>query len=273
MDLPDPGRSTPDDRIRWVEHPGGAGTSVLLLHGLGSSAEDWLFQIPALTRHHRVAAVDLPGHGGMPVLPGWPTIGDYAKLVAEAAQEHGRTPAHVVGLSLGGAVALQLAIEFPSYVRSLTLVNTFDRLRLTPAALLRGTVRLALVVSGHMDRLGQWVADGLFPRADQAALRAAGATRIASNPRRGYLQALWAVARFDARPELASIRLPTLVVGGLRDTTVPRRGSLELARRIPQARLRWLEGAGHVATVDSADELNAILLSFLSEVEAAPAMI
>lgn len=257
-----------EERIRWVEHPRRGGTRVLLIHGLGSSAEDWLFQTPALGTRHSVVAVDLPGHGGVPLLPGWPRVADYAQIVASAMEAHAAAPAHVVGLSLGGAVALQLALDFPAYVRSLSLINTFGRFRVTPDALLRGAVRLALVVAGRMDWLGVWVAAGLFPRPDQALLREAAAARIAGNPRRSYLQSLNATTRFDVGPRLGEITLPTLVVAGTRDTTVPTRAGRTLAARIRGARFSLLEGAGHVASVDAAADLNAILLSFLREVDA-----
>jgi len=256
-----------EEPIRWAEHPRSGGTRVLLIHGLGSSAEDWLFQMPALNSRYPVTAVDLPGHGGVPLLPGWPTVADYAQIVASAMETHAAAPAHVVGLSLGGAVALQLALDFPAYVRSLSLINTFGRFRLTTHAWLRGAVRLALVVAGRMDWLGAWVAAGLFPRPDQALLREAAAARIAGNPRRGYLQSLMATARFDVGPRLGEITLPTLVVAGTRDTTVPTAAGRNLAARIPGARFFLLEGAGHVASVDAADDLNAVLLSFLRNVD------
>jgi 3-oxoadipate enol-lactonase len=214
-----------------------------------------------------VAAVDLPGHGGVPVLAGWPTVADYAQSVASAMETHAAVPAHVVGLSLGGAVALQLALDFPACVRSLSLINTFGRFRLTSGAWLRGAVRLGLVLAGRMDWLGGWVAAGLFPRPDQALLREAVAARIAGNPRRGYLQSLRATARFDVGPRLGEISLPTLVVAGTRDTTVPMEAGRALAARIAGARFSLLEGAGHVASVDAADDLNEVLLSFLRDVD------
>ena len=254
-------------RIGWVDYPGGHGTRVVLLHGLGSSSEDWLFQVPVLSRRHSVAAVDLPGHGGTPLWPGWPSISAYAHAVISAMEAHGASPAHLVGLSLGGAVALQVAIEAPHSARSLSLINTFGRLRLTPTATLRGAVRLALVVAGRMDWLGAWVAAGLFPRPDQSALRQAAATRIAGNPPRGYLQALRAVARFDLGSSLEEVQVPTMVVAGSADTTVPISASRALATRIPGALLRLLPGAGHVASVDAADGLNELLLSFLEGVD------
>jgi pimeloyl-ACP methyl ester carboxylesterase len=196
-------------------------------------------------------------------------VADYAAEVAAAMGERGAGPAHIVGLSLGGAVALQLAVDAPTQVRSLSLINTFSKFRLTFAAWLRGAVRLGLGLTGRMDWLGAWVASGLFPRPDQAALRQVAAARIAANDRRGYLQGLRAAARFDLGPRLGTIRVPTLVVSGTADTTVPTSSSRALASRIPGAQLQLLEGAGHVASVDAPEALNDMLLSFLEKVDAA----
>jgi pimeloyl-ACP methyl ester carboxylesterase len=255
--------------LHWVEVPpkGSKASTVVFLHGLGSSAEDWFFQTGPISNEHRVVAVDLPGHGRTPPFDGWPRIEDYAASVAAALESHEVDSAHVVGLSLGGAVALELGLDRPGLVRSLTLINTFARMKLTPAAWLRGSVRLALLLSGQMDRLGNWVAAGLFPHADQDLIRRQAAGRIASTPRRGYLQSIAAARRFGVERRLGEIGVPTLVVAGSRDRTVPPRAGRALAAGIPGARLEVIEGAGHVASVDSADRVNELLLDFLREVD------
>jgi 3-oxoadipate enol-lactonase len=255
--------------LHWVDHPAvsSPGSPVLLLHGLGSSAEDWMFQIPPLSGAHRVIAVDLPGHGRTPPLPGWPRIVDYAEPVAAGLQDLDVASAHVVGLSLGGAVAMQLCLDHPGLVRSLCLINTFPRMSLTLTAWLKGAVRMSLLLSGRMDDLGAWVAGGLFPQEGQAVLRREAAARIASTPRRGYLQSISAATRFNVRDRLGEIQAPTLVIASSRDTTVPLRAGRTLAAAIGGARLSLLEGSGHVASVDAADRLNAMLLEFLREVD------
>lgn len=260
---------TPRNRLFFSVHTGKEPSAgeVILLHGLGSCGADWGLQIPDLTRRYRVIAPDLPGHGQTGIALHAPTIEAMARAVSQLAEELGAASLHVVGLSLGGAVGLQWAIDRPDQVRSLTAVNTFARLSLARRGLLRMAGRVLLLLTGQMDWLGSWVAVGLFPGAGQRELRELAAARLAGNSWRGYLQAALAVARFDCRPGLARIKSPTLVVAGERDTTVPMRPKLELASRIPGARLEVIPGSGHVTPIDAAGRFNALLLEFLEEVD------
>lgn len=252
-----------------IHNPHGRST-VVLLHGLGSCGEDWPFQVPALAPRYRVLAPDLPGHGRSPLPAGWPTVGDYAASALDLLAGLGGQAAHFVGLSLGGAVALQCALDAPERVRSLTLVNSFARLRPGIVEAWHGLPRLAFVLLGPMDWVGKWVAAGLFPRGGQAVLRQAAAARLASNPKRAYQAALYAAARFNVYSRLDSIACPTLIVAGDRDQTVPMAAKRELAERIPFARLVVIEDSGHATPLDQPEAFNSLLLSFLEEVEPLP---
>jgi 3-oxoadipate enol-lactonase len=113
-------------RLHWEEHnPGEAsGLPVVLLHGLGSRGDDWLLQTPVLGLRRRVLTPDLPGHGKSAGFRGWPAIQAYADAVRKMLERAGAAPAHLLGLSLGGAVAIQLALDSPTHVVSLVPVNT-----------------------------------------------------------------------------------------------------------------------------------------------------
>jgi 3-oxoadipate enol-lactonase len=118
----------------------GAGEPVLLIHGLGSSARDWEFQTPALAARYQVIAADLRGHGGSSKPRGRYRITRFATDMAELLQGLAAAPAHVVGLSLGGMVALELALSRPDLVRSLVVINSGPA---APASTLRE--RLGLI--------------------------------------------------------------------------------------------------------------------------------
>src|SRR5512139_2319568 len=107
----------------------GEGSAVIFLHGLGSAAEDWQLQFPAFAPRYRVIAPDLRAHGQSEAGPFYWTIETLADEVAQLLGELQAGPAHMVGLSLGGCVAQALASRQPRLVRSLTLVNSFARLR------------------------------------------------------------------------------------------------------------------------------------------------
>ena len=115
------------NQLRTHYEESGAGDAILFLHGLGSCAQDWLLQMPVFAERFRVVAPDLAGHGESDKPQGHVRVADLASDVIGLLDALEVSCAHVVGLSLGGCVAQQLALDFPSRVRSLTLVNTFAR--------------------------------------------------------------------------------------------------------------------------------------------------
>jgi pimeloyl-ACP methyl ester carboxylesterase len=237
-----------------------------LLHGLGSCGEDWLLQVPALAARYRVITIDLPGHGESGAAPKGATIEGLARPVVALLDRLGEARAHIVGLSLGGMVALQLAVDHPSRVRSLVLVNTFARLRQPPGGFFRGLVRLGLLVAAPMSWTGRWVAGGLFPGPGRGPMRELAAQRIAANSRRSYLRTVSAIVRFDVSGRLGEIRAPTLVVAGAQDQTAPLVSKIELATGIEGARIEIVEGSGHATPIDAPEAFNSLLLRFLEGV-------
>jgi pimeloyl-ACP methyl ester carboxylesterase len=188
-----------------------------------------------------------------------------ADAVAALLAELEEPPAHVVGLSLGGCIALALALRAPARVRSLTLVNAFAQLR--PAGVgpaLRLAARLALLAAAPMSAVASLVARGLFPRPEQAALCEAAARSLARTSRRAYVAGLRALAGFDARAALAGVRCPTLIVAGADDATVALERKEALARAIPGARWALVPGSGHATNADHPDAFNATLREFLA---------
>lgn len=241
-----------------------AGAPIVLLHGLGSSSADWTFQLPALGAHHRVLAPDLRAHGRSSRPRGRLSIEVMARDVVALLAALEAPPAHVVGLSLGGCVALALALDHGPHVRSLTLVNTFARLAPSgPRGVLRLLTRLGLLACAPMRVVAAHVARGLFPRADQRALYLVAVASLASNPRRTYFASIRALARFDVRSRLGQVRCPTLVVAGDRDATVPLAAKALLSRTISGAELLVIPDSGHATPADQAERFNAALLAFV----------
>jgi 3-oxoadipate enol-lactonase len=259
----------------------GDGPPLVLLHGLGSCADDWELQVPVFSRRYRVIALDLRGHGrSLPpgVRPAF-TIAQMADDVAELIErvadppptplrfgDHGHPP-HILGLSLGGCVALTLAARHPQHVRSLVLVNTFARLQ--PAGLggaWRLLRRIWLFAFAPMPALAAFIARGLFPKPEQRPYYEAAVARLGRNTKRHYWAAMRAVAGLDLRPQLASIRCPALIVAGDRDQTVPRAAAETLRRGLPQAQFALIADSGHATPYDQTAAFNRVVLEFLERV-------
>ncbi|HLF27375.1 MAG TPA: alpha/beta hydrolase [Anaerolineae bacterium] len=245
----------------------GYGEPIVFLHGLGSCGEDWVLQTQFFASRFRVLAPDLRGHGrsSKPAGPYSAALfaSDVAALLDRLSIEH----AHVVGLSLGGLVAQQLAIECPDRVRTLTLTNTFAHLIAGNVLelmrlLRRGVISLVL----PLERSAHLVAQGLFPYPHQVELRRLTVQRLTQNERAAYRASLAAVRRFDSRRALARITCPTLIITGERDRTVPRSRQGELACGIRGARWEIIRDSGHATPIDQPEIYNRLLLSAFDQV-------
>ncbi len=242
----------------------GRGQPVVLIHGLGSCADDWAWQIPPLAGSFRVITLDLRGHGrsDKPAQPY--TVALFAADVAALLDTLDLRSAHVIGLSLGGCVAQQLALDFPARVERLVLVNTFARLDMgDPLAAALLIVRMGVLSLVGLPMQARLVARRLFPKPEQAPLRSMAQQRIAANDPAAYRRSLAAVRAFDVLEQLPRITCPTLVIAGDRDTTVPLRAKQLLAARIPQARLEIIQDSGHATPIDQVEAFNHLVLEFL----------
>jgi pimeloyl-ACP methyl ester carboxylesterase len=252
--------------IHYEEPNPDGSPAVLLLHGLGSAGADWLLQFEPLTQAgYRVLAPDLRGFG-QSSWPGQTSVQAMAGDMGLLLRQLDTAPAHVVGISMGGTVALQLALDQPDLVRRLVLVNTFARLR--PQGLsgyLYFPLRMALMYTLGMETQARLVVQRIFPRPDQEELRRQLFQRIAHTDPRAYRATMWALTRFNVEDRLGEIRVPTLVVTGEEDTTVPPAVQRRLAESIPGAQHVVIPGGGHAVIADSPDEFNRVLLGFLRE--------
>jgi len=241
----------------------GAGAPMLLLHGLGGSHDDWRLQTLDFAAHYRVIVPDLRGFGASERRESF-TIQQHARdmIALLSALAIGR--AHVIGLSMGGAVAIELALRAPQAVRSLVLVNTAPGFTLTDwqrrrMAWLRVLIALVMGVGGVARVFGQ----GVFPARHQGRMRRRFIRRASQTSRWVYLATLRALTRWNAEARLAGIRAPTLVIGAEHDFTT----SAEKKRwtaRIANARFIEISGSRHHTELDSPERLNRVTLAFLA---------
>jgi len=238
---------------------------VILLHGLGSQGESWQYQFPPLEElGFRVIAPDIPGYGWSSWPGGKVTIKRFAELIAQFMEGIGAVPAHVAGISMGGTIALQLALDYPDHVLSLVLVNTFARLR--PQSLGEWLYLLRRAITARlmsMEKQADIVVQRIFPKPEQQALRDSLRTQILRADPAVYRATMGALFRFDVESRLRDIRVPTLVVTGEEDTTVPPTlQKTQLAQGIPGAQHVIIPGAGHGVIVDNPQAFNEALVAF-----------
>jgi 3-oxoadipate enol-lactonase len=246
----------------------GAGETLLFLHGIGGNARNWEAQLAHFSPRFAAAAWDARGYG-----ESGGAVEHFAQFADDAAAVIAAlgSPAHVVGLSMGGRIALDLAGRYPDHVKSLTLANTSAGSAETAAPEKVATF-LAL-------RLKPLVEEGLTP-ADIAESIVAGIAgpNIAPEAREalldshrrlhkdGYIAAMRAVTAFTGFPDFASLAVPTLVLTASEDRVAPPAHARAMAERIPGARLVEIAGAGHISNIEAPEAFNAALDSFLESI-------
>lgn len=238
---------------------------VLLLHGLGADANSWILQIPALsTAGFRPIAVDIPGFGQSPFDGNSWSIRRVAADMADLLEELQSGPAHIVGLSLGGTVAQQFAMDSPLLTRKLVLVSTFAVLRPDNLSGWYYFIQRFILVYTHgLPAQAKVVAQRIFPDPRDEQVRKILVETISRADPRVYRKAMASLGLFNSVNRLIEIKAPTLVVTGAEDTTVnPARQRL-LVDGIPNARQVIVPNAGHAVPVDQRERFNKELLEFL----------
>ncbi len=236
----------------FAGRPDARGRALALVHGAGGDHKLW-GAVHARLREAGVPALalDLPGHGRSPG-PGRVTIGAYADAVEEALAAAGAREYAVAGHSLGGAVALTLAVRAPAALRGVGAVSTGARLPVDPM-ILKGTLQAFVCTVENLARF-------CFPRGTpEEVWRRAAEALAAPGPEvlHGDFAACAAYGLSDA--DLGGIRVPAEVVCGELDVLTPLPLSQELAAKIPGARLTRLPGVGHLPLVEAPDALAAVL--------------
>lgn len=245
---------------------------VFLIHALGVDLESWAFQFPALLdAGMRPLAADIPGFGRSPLPAGarW-TLPWVAAQLAGLVEQTGQKPVYVVGLSLGGVVAQQFALDYPDRVSKLVLANTFSRLRprrWNNLAYLAG--RFVTANLRGVQSQAEMVAWRIFPDPGQSFLREMLVEKIHRADPRAYRAAMRALAFFNNGRRLQELHIPTLVISGERDNTVPLETQRELAADIPGAKQVIIPDAGHGIIFDQPERFNRALLAFLKGTDTA----
>lgn len=240
----------------------GAGDPVLFIHGLGSSTRDWSSQCAVFSTTHRTVAFDVRGHGRSDKPRGPYGVPLFAADTAALIRSLDIAPAHVVGLSMGGMIAFQLAIDAPELVRSLVIVNS------GPELILRGWrqrlgwfQRQSVVRLLGMRRMGEMLGKRLLPA--QRALRREFVERWAGNDRHAYYAAMQGLVGWTVTEHLGRIRCPVLVIAADQDYT-PVVFKQAYVDRLPHATLKVIPNSRHLTPIDQPAAFNHALAGFLA---------
>lgn len=243
----------------------GFGPPLLLIHGLGSSGADWAFQREDFARHFGLILPDLRGSGRSDKPPGPYSIDQFANDLWVLLDALGVESTNILGFSLGGAVAQEMALLRPARVRRLVLCNALANYRTdTWRKWLEARVQVALVHLFGLPRTARLIADRLFPHEDQAPKRQRVIDVVGANPKAAYLATIHALIGWSALERLHAIACPVLVIAAEHDYT-PLADKRAEATRFPHVEFVVVEGSRHGTPFDAIERFNACVLDFLGE--------
>jgi pimeloyl-ACP methyl ester carboxylesterase len=240
----------------------GKGTPILFIHGLGSSTKDWENQLAYFSKRYKTIAVDMRGHGGTKGSDAAYSIEQFALDVVPFLEIE-KQAVHIVGLSMGGLIAFQLAVNHSEFVKSLTIINSFVALPLDNRKISNG-VRLRKMIPKilGMKIMGKILGKKLFPNKNQQDLRELIANRWAKNKVKDYIKSVNAAAGWSIKDRLADIECPTLIVGAEYDYTSIEE-KVAYTKLIPNAKLVIIPDSHHAVSVEKPNELNTVIATFL----------
>jgi 3-oxoadipate enol-lactonase len=245
----------------------GEGEPVLMIHGLGSSTRDWDLQVPALASTFKVITYDVRGHARSEKPRQRYSVKLFADDAAALIRALNLGPMHVVGISMGGMIAFQLAVDAPELVRSLVIANSGPAMPIkTLAQRLMIWTRIAIVRFQGMRRMGEVLAARLLPKAEHAAARAEFIERWATNDPIAYLSALKGLVNWSVMDALPRIDRPVLVLTGDQDYT-PVAFKQAYTSMMKRAELVVIDDARHFTPIERPEPFNAALLSFLARAQ------
>ena len=246
----------------------GAGTPLVLLHGIGSGSASWAAQFDALAGRFRAVAWDAPGYGGSDPLPGeTPPRTAYADAVADLLDGLELDRIHLLGHSLGGLIAAGFAARHPARLFSLALSDAAAGYRNAPDEIRVGRLEAriaAMETLGPAEVARRRAREVLSPGAPDEIYEKVRAVQARLRPA-GYAQAARMLHGSDIFADAAAIRAPTLVMYGSADKVTPEAIGRDIAAAVPG--YLTLEGLGHASYVEGPEAFNAALAAFVDGLE------
>lgn len=258
---------------------GASDEALVLLHGIGGRAEVWQPQLEAFSSRYHVIAWNMPGYGGSEPLPQM-TFPALAEALATLLNTLPARHIHLVGHSMGGMVAQEFLRHRAGRLASVCLYATNPGIARpeTPEAAEAARVRAEefmqrrlgpLDTGMSMRDMAQSLLDQLLASNPPESARIAAIESVSAVPPDVYREAMRAFLSFDGTYVIPDIRIPTLVIAGGEDRTIPPTLVESMARRIPGAWFEVIPGVGHLANLEDPPAFNRVLADFLASVSRA----
>lgn len=264
--------------INYVDVGSGGEQPVVLVHGLGGQWQNWLENIPRLAQDRRVIAMDLPGFGLSPEPDDDEeiTIPRYGRCVNALCDKLELGEVDLVGNSMGGYIAAEVAIQFPERVSRLVLVSAAG---ISSAETLQAPIltlgRVATAIATNTAARYRHLAARRWTRHISLALVARYPGRLKPDlayegffkgaGKGGFDDALRASLEYDFRDRLPEVKVPTLIVWGEKDSIIPVRDADEFERLIEDSRKIVMKDTGHIPMAERPNAFNDVLVEFLAE--------
>ncbi len=243
----------------------GQGPVLLLLHGLGSSHTDWQAQIEQFQQKYTVITPDLPLHGNSGGRPEDFNLGYCAEIIYEFLRQLDLKEVTLVGISLGGMIALEVATRYPEKISRVVITNTIAECKArTWAEKWMFFTRKFLLKFYSMESIAQFIGNRLLPNEKDKKIRLKLIARWSENDRQNYTAATYSLLDWQIRDKLCALKCPLLVLGSEFDYTSSGAKKV-LAYLFPDGQFRELENAHHLVTVESPALFNQAVESWLTE--------
>ncbi len=262
--------------MNYVDIGEGELEPIVFVHGLGGQWQNFLENIPRAAQERRVIALDLPGSGCTPEPRDKITIPGYGRCVDALCDKLSLGRVDMVGNSMGGYVAAEVAIQFPERIDQLILVSAAGISSTNIAhrpILMVGRIATAMatysaagdrqIASRPKSRHLALALVARYPSLLRADLAYEGFFKGAGKP--GFVDALRASLEYDFRDRLPEIRQPTLIVWGEKDSIIPVKDAAEFERLIPDSRKVVMKDTGHIPMAERPETFNDLMMEFLAE--------
>jgi pimeloyl-ACP methyl ester carboxylesterase len=241
----------------------GQGEPIVFIHGLGSSSRDWEMQIDMFSKNYQVVVYDVRGHGKSDKPPGPYSMTLFANDAIELIEALDIAPVHVVGISMGGMVGLQLVVDAPDLVKSLVVVNSGPELIIrTLKERIQFFQRDLIVRILGMRKMGEVLSERLFPKTEQGDIRKIFVERWAENDPRAYRESMRAIVGWTVSEQIERIACPVLVIAADEDYT-PVEAKAAYVKKLQCGEMVVIEDSRHATPAEKPEQFNEVVMAFL----------